>query len=302
MENIEVSHLSKKYGNIEVLSDVSLTLNFKSHYLVVGEKGSGTAEFLDCLSGIECFDGSIKFEGVERTALSNENLKISYIPESPILLCGSVEKNLKYIAKVCGKNLQKSEIKSIAEKFFLNPKQNVKSLSYIEKLFLCFARIEIKKSEIVLINFGENLSEIPKTSGAFLSMISWLNNFPNLLVVAENGQNLASFYDAKILKFKFGVFKPDFSIENELNFPSDIFSFLTALKCSKITFTIENFKLQKTWVGFSVLSQSDINLKIGELNFLSNRIKDFHFGQEVEITKINNFYFLAESGEFLCKM
>ncbi len=302
MEKIEISNLTKKCGSMEVLSDINLTLGFSKHYLIAGEDELGMETFLEVLGGIADFEGSVKFDGVDRKNLSNENLKISYIPATPIFLRGSVKKNLNYVAKICGKVLTEIDLKNIAGKFHLNLKQNVKSLSYIEKLFLCFARIEIKNSEIVLINFAKNLLEIPKSSEAFLEVISWLNNFSGMLIMAGNGQNLALFCNSQILRFDFGVFRPEFSVENELNFPSNIFSFLLALKMGNVDVKIEKFNLQKLMVGFSLTSQSDINLTTAELSFLAKQIKNFEFGQEVEITKINDCYFLSEDGKYLCKI
>lgn len=302
MEKIEINNLTKKYGNIEVLSNVNLTLEFGQHYLIVGTDELGTEAFFEALSGVEDYEGEIKFGAIDRKNLSNENMKISYIPANPIFLRGSVKKNLNYVAKICGKEMSDVDLKNIAEKFHLNLKQNVKSLTYIEKLLLCFARIEIKKSEILLINFAKNLFEIPKTSGAFLEVISWLNNFSGVLVMAENGQNLALFCNARILRFDFGVFKPEFSVENEINFPSDIFSFSLALKMNCEEVRIEKFNFQKLMVGFSVVSQSDINLTASELSFLAKYIENFEFGNEVEITKINDCYFLSEDGKFLCRI
>ena len=61
---ITVSHLEKNYGNIKVLSDVSLQIEDGSVYGIIGHSGAGKSTLLRCLNGLEGFSaGSVELLG-----------------------------------------------------------------------------------------------------------------------------------------------------------------------------------------------------------------------------------------------
>lgn len=62
---IRVEHLSKKFGSVEVLKDISVNIHKGDVVCVIGPSGSGKSTFLRCLNRLEeATDGSIFFEGV----------------------------------------------------------------------------------------------------------------------------------------------------------------------------------------------------------------------------------------------
>lgn len=302
MEKIEINNLTKKYGNVEALSNVSFSVFNGEHILLVGKTGAGLTTLLDIISGVSDYLGSVKIDGVERTEVDNKNLLISYVTYPSTFLRGSVKKNINYIAKLVNKNLTKEECVDLAGKYHLSLKSNVKKLSEIEKIFLNLLRIEIKNSEIVLIDFDKLLENIPTTSESFCEIVSWLNNFSGTLIVAENGQNLASFYKGKILNFNFGVKNDNFSIENELLFPSNIFAFSLAKKLKGEMVQVKNFTLKKLMGGYSVISKYDYNLTQKDFDKIYEKVMPSEKNSEIKVEFIDDYYFDALSGRFLCKI
>ena len=61
---ITVNHLEKNYGNVKVLSDVSLQIEDGSVYGIIGHSGAGKSTLLRCLNGLEGFSaGSVELLG-----------------------------------------------------------------------------------------------------------------------------------------------------------------------------------------------------------------------------------------------
>lgn len=63
---IDVINLKKDYGKLEVIKDISMTINKGEKIAIIGPSGSGKSTFLRCLNCMEDpTSGSIIFEGVD---------------------------------------------------------------------------------------------------------------------------------------------------------------------------------------------------------------------------------------------
>lgn len=85
---IEISHLSKKYGNLTVYNNFNLSIEEGKIIGILGESGSGKTTLLNCIAGLTEFEGSIP------------KLKCSYVFQKPRLIPNlTVKDNLKLICK-----------------------------------------------------------------------------------------------------------------------------------------------------------------------------------------------------------
>lgn len=65
---IDVKHLSKSFGDLEVLKDVSEHVNPGECVVVIGPSGSGKSTFLRCLNMLETpTSGEVTFDGISMT-------------------------------------------------------------------------------------------------------------------------------------------------------------------------------------------------------------------------------------------
>lgn len=63
MSEIEIRHLSKSFNNIKVLDDISLKVEEKDIYGILGLSGAGKSTLVRCINGLEVFqEGEIYFE------------------------------------------------------------------------------------------------------------------------------------------------------------------------------------------------------------------------------------------------
>ncbi len=69
---IELEHVGKKFGNLEVLKDISLRVKEGEVVVIIGPSGSGKSTLLRCINGLDpATSGTVSFEGV---AVTEKNL------------------------------------------------------------------------------------------------------------------------------------------------------------------------------------------------------------------------------------
>ena len=77
MNLLEMNHIKKSFGNLEVLKDISLTVNEGEVLSIIGPSGSGKSTLLRCATMLETIDdGEIIYLG--EAAAKSENGKASY--------------------------------------------------------------------------------------------------------------------------------------------------------------------------------------------------------------------------------
>ncbi len=60
MEMIRMEHVSKSFGSLKVLDDVSLVCDFGKVYGLVGDNGAGKTTLFRCLTGMTSYEGMIR--------------------------------------------------------------------------------------------------------------------------------------------------------------------------------------------------------------------------------------------------
>ena len=72
---IEIRHLCKRFGDLTVLDDVSLTIGDGEIYGIIGQSGAGKSTLLRCINGLESYQsGSITVDGLEVSVLNKREL------------------------------------------------------------------------------------------------------------------------------------------------------------------------------------------------------------------------------------
>lgn len=144
---LEVDQLRAGYGNIEVLHDVSISLDDGALCAIVGANGAGKTTLLMALAGlVPKRGGRVIFDGVDATRLPSHALVrhgLVLVPEGRRMLPGmSVEENLLVAAGVRGADGY-ARIDGLFDRFpILRTRRNVPagSLSGGEQQMLAIAR------------------------------------------------------------------------------------------------------------------------------------------------------------------
>src|SRR5690606_16298728 len=70
MALLEVQQVSLRFGGVQVLHDVSFTVEEKEIFSLIGPNGAGKTSMLNCISGLyKPSSGSIRFDGTDITKM-----------------------------------------------------------------------------------------------------------------------------------------------------------------------------------------------------------------------------------------
>lgn len=113
---IEISHLTKKYGNHIAVDDLNLTVEPGKIYGFLGPNGAGKSTTMNMITGyLGATDGTVKINGFDIFAQPEEAKKcVGYLPELPPLYQEmTVQEYLGFVAEL--KKIKKEERKAQVE-------------------------------------------------------------------------------------------------------------------------------------------------------------------------------------------
>lgn len=126
---IDISHLTKRYGDHTAVSDLSLNIVSGKIYGFLGPNGAGKSTTMNIITGyIAATEGTVKIDGFDILKQPEEARKcVGYLPELPPLYMDmTVEEYLKFVADL--KKIPKQEKRqSIAEVMELTKIADVKN-------------------------------------------------------------------------------------------------------------------------------------------------------------------------------
>ena len=159
MEQIHVSNLTKKYGNLTALDNVSFEVKSGTLFGLLGPNGSGKSTMIKCLTGqIKPTEGKINVLGTDVLAEPvrvRENIGIIPEQENPPSFL-TAEEYMYFVGKI--RNLDRKDIESETKKWFkfleFDSQRDIlcKDLSRGTRQKLMFAQAFLHKPKLAFID------------------------------------------------------------------------------------------------------------------------------------------------------
>ncbi len=193
VDMIEIWHVSKSYGNIKAVDDVSLTIRDAEIFGIVGYSGAGKSTLLRTINQLEKVDeGEICIDGVDVTKLSYDELrtkrrKIGMIFQHfDLLWSKTVLDNIAFPLELIkmNKKERREKAKEAAIKVGLEDKLAVypNALSGGQKQRVAIARALVFDPDILLSDEATSALD-PKTTDDILELLMKINKEYKITIV-----------------------------------------------------------------------------------------------------------------------
>jgi ABC-2 type transport system ATP-binding protein len=163
-EGIELSHVSKSYGRVPALSDLSFKIPVGGRFALLGPNGAGKSTTLKLLAGsLRPDTGYVRIRGFSPESREAKSL-VGYLPEDALpYRMLSVRENLEYIGALRGVNDVKGRADYLLDELDLRQyeKANVGRLSRGNTQKLAIALALVHSPQILLLDEPLNYLDIP---------------------------------------------------------------------------------------------------------------------------------------------
>ena len=225
---IKVNHLSKKFGNLEVLKDINLDINEGEVVCIIGPSGSGKSTFLRCINQLERpTGGTVQYEGKN---LLDKNCDIRKFREEVGMVfqkfnlfpLKTVVQNVM-MAPILTKHMNKEEAHAKAlellDKVGLKDKADVypSTLSGGQQQRCAIARALVKNPKLLLCDEPTGALD-SKTSRDILVLLEEINaKYGTTMLIVTHNNSIKNMVH-KVIFIKDGLISKEY--ENEVRVPA----------------------------------------------------------------------------------
>lgn len=200
MSLLEINHMKKSFGEVEVLKDISMKVEEGEVFGIIGPSGSGKSTLLRCATGLETPDsGEIHYNGTFGLVFQNFNL----FPHFSVLK-NIVDASLRVQKR--NKEEVYKEARELLKKMGLADKENAYpfQLSGGQQQRVSIARALAMKPDILF--FDEPTSALdPELTGEILKVIKDLAAEHMTMVIVTHEMNFAKNVSNHIIFMDGGV-------------------------------------------------------------------------------------------------
>lgn len=221
---IQVSTVSKSYGELKVLKAVSFSIREGQVYGIIGHSGAGKSTMLRCINGLEEYNkGSLKVMGQEVSAMSEEELrrfrrKVGMIFQNFNLLQRSdVYKNVALPMELwkMDKSAVDKRVRELLELVGLSHKINSmpRELSGGEKQRVAIARALALEPKVLLCDEATSALD-PKITKDILQLLSKINRELGItIVIVTHQMEVVKEICQRVVLIEGGIVKAEGNVE-----------------------------------------------------------------------------------------
>lgn len=202
---LKTHNLSYIFPNGQKLTFPDITIKPHEKVLLIGDSGSGKTTLFKLLLGeLNPTTGAVNFFDQNKNQLNPQNLKLGYIPQSPVLFPVSIKDNITMFNKDLEENLKQvikntcfnQDLSKFAKKEETIINLNNLNVSGGQRQKIVLARSEIHENQFLLID--EGTSAIDEENSA--EIINNIVNSPiTVFMIAHNlSQKIQNKFDKKI--------------------------------------------------------------------------------------------------------
>ena len=222
---IDISHISKSYGDNLVLDDLNLYINENKFLTLLGPSGCGKSTLVKLLAGLLKYDsGHICFDGTELNEICLNDLysKMSYLSQDAPVFDGTIRENLVFDKSIPDselyealKRVQLLDLLESAEKGIdteIGEKGTL--LSGGEKQRLALARLWFEESAVVILDEATSAMDNLTEELVMKEIIGKLNDC-TVIAIAHRLNSIKGF--DRIIVFREGEIVAQGTFEELLN-------------------------------------------------------------------------------------
>lgn len=221
---IQISNVSKSYGDLKVLKSVSFSIKEGQVYGIIGHSGAGKSTMLRCINGLEEYnEGELVVMGQEVSAMSEEELrkfrrKVGMIFQSfNLLKRASVYKNVALPMELwkMDKAATDKRVKELLNLVGLSHKVNSmpRELSGGEKQRVAIARALALEPKILLCDEATSALD-PKITKDILQLLAKINKELGITIVMVTHQmEVVKEICERVVLIEGGVVKAEGNVE-----------------------------------------------------------------------------------------
>lgn len=194
-ELIKIENISVKYGNIEALRDLSLTINEGDYIGIIGPNGGGKSTLLKTiLDLIKPYKGTISFQS---TSLKKSTVKVGYVPQinelnkkfpitvREVVLSSKLPEKLTFLHRYSKTDI--SEVEEVLERVGLLEIQNrhISELSGGEFQKMLIARALASNPDILLLDEPTAMIDVQSQKQIY-DLIKYLSEKMTIVLVTHH--------------------------------------------------------------------------------------------------------------------